>query len=456
MMTKDNFRWGVSSSAFQIEGASKSDGKGPSTLDKRLVKSGIADTSVASDFYHHWHEDIKLLELLGVTSFRMSISWSRIFPSGVGSPNKAGVDFYDQVIDDLLMHNIEPVITINHFDMPYALINKFNGWLSRDSVSAFTNYAKFLFVHYGNRVKTWLTINEPLMLMYNPAFNGSRYNNPKRSTKSNFQILHHILLAEKNAMRLCHELVIDGEIGPVAAFENVYPTSSNPNDVDAALTAESILSYWALDVAIKGKYPGITYNELTKINLAPKVSAADDVIFKSAYPDFIAYNYYSSIRVSAHHQSDNTVIPFFDSPLFSVDMGTERKTDKWSAMEADPIGMGISARKLYERYHLPLMITENGYADTEIPNQNGEIQDDQRIEYLSAHISICKKLVDEGIPLKGYFIWSFLDSLSGREGFSKRYGLVYVNRTDTDIRDLRRIPKKSFYWYRNLIREWKA
>lgn len=456
MTSKENFRWGVSSSAFQIEGANKADGKGPSTLDKRKVRAGIADTSVAADFYHHWREDIQLLASLKVTSFRMSISWTRIFPTGTGSSNKAGVQFYDQVIDALLANNIEPVVTINHFDMPYALITQFNGWLSRKSVNAFANYAKFLFQHFGDRVKTWLTINEPLMVMYNPAFNGSHYQDDNRSTKANFLMLHHILLAEKNAIKLCHQLVVNGKIGPVSSFQNVYPASNHPEDVEAAMTAESILSYWALDVAVKGKYPEITYNRLRKLKLAPQVSPADQIIFQSAFPDFIAFNYYSSIRAEKYHTLTGFVIPFFDSPLFSIDMGPQRATKKWTAMEADPVGMGIAARKLYERYHLPLIITENGYADTEVPSADSIVQDDKRIEYLSKHIAICEQLIEEGVPLWGYFIWSFMDSLSGREGFSKRYGLVYVNRTDTDLRDLKRTPKKSFYWYRDQIRDWRA
>lgn len=449
----DKFRWGVSTSAFQIEGANQEDGKGLSTLDVRQVKQGIADTSIAADFYHQWQNDIPLLKKLGVTSLRLSFSWSRIIPTGDGRVNAKGLAFYDHVVNALLAQGIEPIVTINHFDMPAALITKYNGWLNRNAVVDFEKYAIVLFKHFGDRVKMWLTINEPLMLMYNPAFNGSHYSQPEKSTSANFLILHHILLAEKRAFLRCHELVESGQIGPVSSFENVYPLSTDPKDVSAAMTAESVMSYWALDVAVRGHYPLDTYTKLNRLGLAPHVSDQDQKIFESDYPDFVAFNYYSSVRAGAYHKPTGKVIPFFDSPLYTVEMGPQRKTTKWAAMTADPEGMAISARKLYARYGLPLLITENGYADTLEPNNQGEINDDDRIEYLNAHAQKCLELIHDQIPLKGYFVWSFMDSLSGREGFTKRYGLVFVNRTDTDLRDLARIPKKSFYWYQNFIRE---
>ncbi|RHW44858.1 glycoside hydrolase family 1 protein [Bombilactobacillus bombi] len=452
MSFNKNFYWGASTSAFQIEGGKQLDGKGLSTVDTRKVKSGIADTSITSDFYHHWREDISLMKELGINSFRMSISWSRILPEGNGNINLTGLKFYDQVIDCLLENNIEPIVTINHFDMPVALIKQYNGWISRKSIGDFANYAQILFKHFGDRVKTWLTINEPLMLMYNPGYNGSHYNNPDDTTQTNFIILHHILLAEKYAFKLCHQIVKFSKIAPVSAFQNVYPLSTNYEDISASMTAESILSYWALDVAIKGHYPIETFEMLKKLNLAPIVSHADENIFCMDYPDFIAFNYYSSIHAGKHQPQNNFIPPFYKFPLFSVNMGEERKTDKWSAMESDANGLIMSARKLYNRYHLELMVTENGYADTQTPDESGQIDDQERINYLRDHINACKQIVDLDISLLGYFVWSFIDSLSGREGFSKRYGLVYVNRTDQDLYDLKRIPKKSFYWYKNFIK----
>ncbi|BDR58948.1 glycoside hydrolase family 1 protein [Xylocopilactobacillus apicola] len=452
MSLNKDFYWGASSSAFQIEGANRADGKGLSTVDVRPVKTGIADTSVAADFYHNWREDISLMDKLGINAFRLSISWSRIYPTGNGELNNDGLAFYDRVIDCLLDHNIEPIITINHFDMPQALIDQYNGWLSRKSVEDFARYTKTLFLHFGDRVKTWLTINEPLMLMYNPGYNGSHYDRADETTSSNFLILHHILLAEKYAFKLCHQLIKNGKIAPVSAFQNVYPLSSEYEDVSAALTAESILSYWALDVAVKGSYPKTTYERLNKLGLAPKVSHADEIIFQMDVPDFIAFNYYSSIHVGGYHQTEKFIPPFFNFPLFSVDMGEERKTAKWSAMSSDSNGLVMSARKLFDRYQIPLMITENGFADTEEPDDSKKINDQERIKYLQEHVSACQEILGLEIPLKGYFVWSFLDSLSGREGYSKRYGLVYVNRDDQDLRDMKRIPKQSFYWYQDFIK----
>jgi 6-phospho-beta-glucosidase len=445
------FLWGVSTSAFQIEGAATEDGKGLSTVDVRPGKGNIADTSVAADFYHRWPEDVKLLKELGVNSFRFSLSWSRILPNGTGVVNKDGIQYYNRLIDQLLRNGIRPVVTLNHFDMPETLIKRYNGWLSRQSVDDFSAYAKLAFTLFGDRVKTWLTINEPLMLMFNPGYNGSHYDEPDTPSIQNYQMLHHILLAEKKAMKLCHDIVLEGKIGPVTAFQNVYAASKNSEDIHAARVAEEQLSYWILDVAAKGHYPDNTMSRLQLLKLAPTVTDEDTKIFQSSFPDFIAFNYYASITAGAPKKQNGFLPPFFRSVDFSIDMGEERKTNKWSAMRADPAGLAMSAKKLVNRYHLPVMVTENGYADTMMPDDNGEIHDRERITFLREHIKVCQRLLDEHVPITGYFIWSFLDSLSGREGFSKRYGLVFVNRTDTELRDLRRIPKDSYYWYQHFL-----
>lgn len=449
-----DFLWGVSSSAFQIEGASTEDGKGLSTVDTRKVKEGIADTAIASDHYHHWKEDISLLAEMGVKTYRFSISWTRIFPSGEGEVNQKGLQFYDNLIDELLAYNIEPLVTMYHFDLPQNLVDKYQGWLSRKTIDCYEKYAEVLFTHYGDRVKNWISINEELMVMYSQDFNGIRNLDEKQYKKAVFQMMYHMSLAEKKAFKLCHELVTDGKIGPANAFQNIYPATSDPLDVEAAMNAEEFLSYMLLDLSVKGKFPENTLRYLQKENLAPETLPEDEEILKNNKPDYICFNYYASLCAEFYTGlADDHMPPFFRSNRYRIVPNQTKSLSEWMVFGIDPVGMRISMRKLYNRYELPLMITENGYADSEELSDTFEINDEKRIGYLQLHLLECSKAIDEGIPLLGYSAWSFLDSLSGREGFSKRYGLVYVNRTDDDTKDLKRYKKKSFYWYQNAIKQ---
>lgn len=447
-----NFMFGVSSSAFQIEGAVQTNGKGLSTVDTRFVRPGIADTSVASDFYHHWEDDIELLRDLGVNSYRFSISWTRIFPDGEGELNQEGLDFYTKVIDRLLSYKIEPIVTIYHFDLPQKLVDSYGGWLGRETIYAYEKYAKTLFEAFGDKVKYWVSINEPLMVMYSKDFNGIRDLEGKAYERANYQIMYHMALAEKLAFKWCHELVPGGMIGPASPFQNIYPASAAPANVEAAMTAEELLSFTLLDLTVRGRFPAQIAHMLKKQGLYPVTREEDEQLLLSESADWICINYYFSLCAEAYSgKDDSDMPPFFRSENYRIVPNPESAKSEWMIFGTDPTGLRLSIYKLWQRYNLPLMITENGYANSDTLGEDGRIHDETRIGYLKEHLEQCFQAVEEGIPLLGYSPWSFLDSLSGREGFAKRYGLVYVDRTDDDLKDLKRYKKDSFYWYQKLI-----
>lgn len=450
----ENFLWGASTSAFQVEGAYLEDGKGLSSVDTRKVPEGITDTKVASDHYHRYKEDVGLMAELGLKAYRFSISWSRIYPDSSGKVNEAGIKFYDDLINELIKYNIEPIVTIYHFDVPQALTDEFGGWASRKCIDYYVNYATTLFEHFGDRVNKWITINEQLMDMFNPDFSGTRGVKTENSLRLAYQISHNMSLAEKKVIAKCHEMIPSAKIGPVCCFQVVYPATSNPEDVAAALDAEEILSYMLLDVSVKGEYPKFVWEYLEERGIAPEMLEGDAEILKSAKPDFIGCNYYFSICVKAPDPNgiNEKLPPFFKSDKFDVIDNEFLKSSEWMSFGTDPVGLRLTLRKIYSRYNLPIIITENGYAESESLEDGDIINDDYRIRYIREHLKQCERAISEGIELIGYCPWSFIDILSGRQGFSKRYGLVYVNRTENDLKDLRRIKKKSFYWYKDVIK----
>lgn len=450
----DNFLWGASTSAFQVEGAYLEDGKGLSSVDTRKIPEGITDTKVASDHYHRYKEDVALMAELGLKSYRFSISWPRIYPDASGKVNEAGLKFYDDLINELIEYNIEPLITIYHFDVPKALTDEFGGFASRKCIDYYVEYAKTLFKHFGDRVNKWITINEQLMDMFNPDFSGTRGVDGEGSMKLTYQISHHMSLAEKKVMAACHKMLPNAKIGPVNCFQVVYPATSKPEDVVAAFDAEEILSYMLLDVSVKGEYPKYVWNYLEERGIAPEMLEGDEEILKSTKPDFIGLNYYFSLCVEARNSKDKNenLPPFWKYDKFDVVDNKFFRSSEWMIHGTDPVGLRLILRKIYTRYNLPIIITENGYAQSEVLEEGDIVNDDYRINYIREHLKQCKLAISEGVELLGYCPWSFIDILSGRQGFSKRYGLVYVNRDEHDLKDLRRIKKKSFHWYKNVIK----
>lgn len=448
----DGFLWGASTSAFQVEGAWGEGGRGKSTTDRGFGIPGITDGSVASDHYHRWKEDVDLMAELGLKTYRMSFSWCRIMPDATCEPNPEALAFYDGLIDYLLEKGIEPFVTLYHFECPQALVDEFGGWLDRRMIDAFARYAEVCFRHFKGRVKLWATINEQLIATASSVNTGDTETDPKRHQGNTYQMSYHMSLAEHRAFELLRSIDPEAKIGPVCAIQVTYPLSSSPADVMAALNAEEMEQFYMLDMSVRGSYSPYAASYLKREGFYPAVEPEDDAVLHGSTPDFIGINYYSSSCVK--ERTEPIVFggfpPWGAGDFVLCDNPRLEKTE-WMPNGLDPIGLSIGMRKVHDRYGLPMIITENGMALSEEPDESGAIHDEQRIAYLSAHIAQVGELIEQGYPIFGYCPWSFVDVVSSHQGFAKRYGLVYVDRTDDDIRTCDRIRKDSFYWYQKVI-----
>lgn len=459
----EGFLWGASSSAYQVEGAWNEDGKGMSVQDveKKNVEglvdwTKISDFKVASDHYHHFKEDVRLMAEMGLKAYRFSISWSRIIPDGVGKVNQKGIDFYHNLIDELLKNDIQPIITMFHFDLPLELAKK-GGWSNRDLiVDAFVNFARVLFKEYGSKVKYWLTINEQNMI----AMVGDIIGIGQEETTNKWKTMaiqnHNMLLAQSRAFALLHLFHKDAKIGPAPNVSIFYPKTCNPEDVLASKNAQAILHWWYLDIAVKGRYNNIVWKFLEERDALPEIRKGDLEIFKYGRPDFIAFNYYNSLTVEKYNEeSKNTKADqqnMFDVEGMYSSAKNEFLTKTQFGWDIDPVGFRTTFRELYDRYHLPLLVTENGLGAYDTLTDDFRIHDDYRIEYLEKHVAQIRNAVSDGVEILGYCPWSAMDLVSTHQGVSKRYGFIYVNRDEFDLKDMKRYKKDSFYWYQNLIR----
>lgn len=447
--------WGVSTSAFQVEGGFSEGGKGIATTDVRNVPEGIADSKFASDHYHHLDEDIELLKELGVGVYRFSFNWTRVMGDGT-QKNPEGIDFYNRLIDKCLANNIVPFPTLYHFEMPQHLVDEFGGWKSRKCVDAFYEYAKVCFESFGDRVKMWGTINEQLIVTAAADLNGDHEKDYNTKMKNMYQMSYHMSLAEKKAIQLFRKLVKDGSIGPICSMQVVYPETPSPANILAAKEASDFLQNCFLDMSVFGEYPLAYTNYLKQKKWYPVVESGDEQILKQVTPDLIGINYYAStcIRALEEDEDNSKLPPFYRNEHFTLGNNDYLNKTKWMEFGIDPEGLYIGMRDVYERYKLPMIVTENGLAYSDIL-KDGKVDDPYRIDYLDQHIQQVERLVEEGYPVIGYSLWSFLDLVSSHQGFKKRYGLVYVDRTDTEVKECARIPKSSFYWYQDKIKKNK-
>lgn len=453
-----NFLWGASTSAFQVEGAYDVDGKGLSVADVASFKHSeqYADTKVASDFYHHMEEDVALMAELGLKSYRFSINWTRIFPNGdETSPNEKGIEFYHSLFKELDKYGIEPIVTLYHFDLPYGLIEKYGGWSSRTCIEDFVKYAKVCFEEFGQYVTYWLTINEQNLMVRKDKLMFIQANNELEKERIRHQMNHHMFLANAKVINLCHELCPNAQIGPTIAYLPAYPATSAPEDVYAALDSDNLYNNYMLDIYTSGIYPVYYTNFLEENNWLPEITEEDTTILKAGKPDFLGFNYY--VTFAASYCSKDEPNADFTSILDLVVPGhfkyvpntyLEATEYRW---QIDPIGFRKSLMDLYQRYRLPLMITENGIGTHDEVSEDGKVHDDYRINYLRNHLSEMKKAVIDGVEVISYNTWTLIDVVSSSNGFSKRYGLIYVDRTEQDPKDLQRIKKDSFDFYQKVI-----
>ena len=465
-MTKgfpEGFLWGASTSAFQVEGAWDEDGKGMSVADYNSFKRSDrqADTKTASDFYHHWKEDIDLMAELGLQLYRFSFSWARIIPDGDGEINPAGLAFYHDVVDYLTEKGIRPFVTLYHFDLPYALAEKYNGWEDRRCVDAFERYARICFEEFGSQVKYWQVINEQnLMIRVDERMNINIEDNHE-ADRVRAQMDYHMFLAHALAVKACHEIVKDGKIGPAVSSTCTYPLTNKPEDVWAARMNDYMKTVYCLDMHYYGEYSGIYMRYLKERDIVPKMEEGDREILKYGRPDYIAFNYYRTLCASYLPADEEHPVGMrvyrgnevdFDQYGYCRDEKNENLKASEYGAQIDPNGLRIVLNDYYARYHLPMIITENGLGTADVLTEDGKVHDDYRIDYLREHVRACQLAIEDGVEMIGYSPWSFEDLLSSHQGFRKRYGFVYINREDMDEKDLRRIPKDSFYWYQNVIR----
>lgn len=459
----ENFLWGASSSAFQIEGGWDEDGKGMTVADFNSFKrSDIqADSRVASDFYHHWKEDIALMKEMGMKAYRFSLSWARIIPDGDGEINREGLDFYGRVIDELIRNGIQPFVTLYHFDLPYALVEKYNGWECRDCAYAFERYARVCFQTFGDRVKYWQVHNEQnLMIRVDERMNITE-EDPWKADKIRAQMDYHMFLAHALAVNACHELVTDGKIGPAVSSTCTYPLTNKPEDVWAARMNDWFKTNYCLEMHQNGEYPGYYMRYLKERNIVPQMEEGDRELLKSAKMDYIALNYYRTLCASYLPSDEDhpaglrefrgNEVDFDQYGYFRDEKNANLKASEYGA-QIDPMGLRIVLNEYYRRYHLPLIITENGLGMADELTEDGKVHDDYRIDYLKGHIEACALAIEDGVEMMGYCPWSVMDLLSSHQGFRKRYGFIYINREDHDLKDLARIRKDSFYWYQNVIK----
>lgn len=452
----DSFLWGGSTSAYQVEGAWNEDGKGPSVIDIRAPREGITDYKVASGHYHRYKEDVALLAEMGFKAYRFSIAWTRIYPQGTGELNPKGLEFYSNLIDELLKYNIEPIVTMYHFDLPAALERE-GGWSNRSTIDAFEAYASTLFEHFGARVKYWLTINEQNMMILHGAALGTLQPGLQNPKKELYQQNHHMLLAQARAMILCKKMLPDAMIAPAPNISCVYPASSRPEDVLAAHNFSAIRNWLYLDMAVFGRYNSLVWSYLEEHGYTPVIEEGDMDILAAAKPDFIAFNYYSSSTVKASNPEQEEKGGMGDQQIVVGEAGVyagvgndylQRTEFGWGI---DPEGLRMTLRQIYDRYQLPLIITENGLGAFDKLEEGDVVNDQYRIDYLRKHIEQCRLALADGVELFGYCPWSAIDLVSTHQGSSKRYGFIYVDREEFDQKQLRRIRKNSFYWYQKVI-----
>lgn len=464
MLNKD-FLWGGAIAANQAEGAYLEAGKGLGLVDilppvPERTKARIEPewainktfpyypSHIGIDFYHRYKEDIKLFAEMGFKALRTSISWPRIFPRGDEEfPNEAGLEFYDNLFDECLKYGIEPVVTLNHFDTPLYLSKELGGWADRKVVDYYIRYATVLFTRYKYKVKYWMTHNEINMILHLPFFGGGllleKAENPEQVK---YQAAHHQLVASALATKIGHDIDPNNKIGCMLAAGKVYPYSCHPDDVEKAMDMERTNQFF-IDVQALGEYPFYTKSIFEKHKIGLKVEENDLKILKENTVDYVAFSYYNSRCASADFKINAESI---SGNVFGSVKNPYLKQSEWG-WQIDPVGLRLTMNDLYDRYHKPLFIVENGYGAEDV-FVDGTVNDNYRIDYLRNHIREMIKAVDEGIPLMGFLSWGCIDLVSAGTGqMSKRYGFIYVDRDDEGNGTLNRYRKKSFDWFRKVI-----
>lgn len=468
---RKDFFWGGACAANQFEGAWDADGKGPSisdmctngthTVPKRITTAirpdALYPSHEAVDFYHHYEEDIALFGEMGFKTFRTSINWTRIFPTGEEKePNKAGLAFYDRVFDCCIKHGIEPLVTISHYELPYALIEKYNGWADRRLIDYFLNYCKTIFERYQDKVKYWLTFNEinsGTMPMGGVLSTGTvqGYEGPVNKVpnkpQQRYQALHHMFIASAKAVKYAHDHYPHFKMGNMELFATAYPLTPNPDDLLANQKYMQRMNWFCSDVQVQGKYPYYTKRMFEELGITIHTEPGDDDILLAGKVDFYTCSYYMSSCISADdsekQKTGGNLVGGIKNPYL--------KASDWG-WQIDPKGLRYSLNEIYSRYGIPMMVVENGLGARDVLEGDGSIHDSYRIDYLRQHIEQMAEAVKDGVDLMGYTPWGCIDLVSASTGeMAKRYGFIYVEKYDDGTGSLARRRKDSFYWYKKVI-----
>ncbi len=433
----EGFVWGTATSAYQIEGAWDKDGKGLSIWDQfvrlpgRIAHGHTGDA--ACDHYHRYREDVALMKALGLKAYRFSVSWPRVLPNGRGPANPLGLDFYDRLVDELLHAGIEPFLTLYHWDLPLALQER-EGWANRDTAYFFADYAAVVAGRLADRVTFWITHNEPWVMSW-LGYGWGEHAPGLRDMRLAVTASHHLLLSHGLAVQVLRDRNRDAQVGITLDFNPVYPQTPSPEDQAAAQRADGFRNRWFLEPVVVGSYPpdmGALHAPLDGV-VRPGDMA---LIFQKL--DFLGVNYYTR-SVVRHDPTENPL----QVGHVRVE-GSERTAMDW---EIFPQGLYDLLVRLHRDYRIPaLYVTENGAAFPDSLGSGGTINDPQRIAYLKAHLLQSHRALQAGVPLRGYFVWTLLDNFEWTHGYTKRFGLVYV-----DFTNQRRIPKASAHWYAKVI-----
>jgi len=459
-----NFLWGGSVSNMQTEGAHDEGGRGLSDYDVRPVKTGHSDWKVAIDFYHRYKEDIKLFSELGLNSYRFSICWSRVIPDGEGDVNEEGLQFYEDVIDEMIANGIEPFICVNHFELPLALVEKYGGWQHRGMVEAWKKFTKVLVDRFAHKVKYWVPFNEqnvfqalgsPIVIK---ALSGEKYevDDIHASDQIATAVVHNTHLASAWLRKYLNECGHDVHKGGMVTYPPTYPLDCHPEAIYRAKKLEEVFSHFTIEVMVRGAYSSEYVSNLKKYGLTIPWQPGDKELLKENTADFLAFSYYATAVASKDVGEDTNPFTMTKSLLGmavgSSDMANPYlKATEWG-WTIDPMGLRTALTTLYRRYQIPIIILECGIGVEEEIDENLTVEDDYRISYFQEHIASMKKAVEEdGVDLRGFLTWGPIDILSSQAEMRKRYGFIFVNRTDDDLRDLNRYKKKSFPWFRKVI-----
>lgn len=436
---RDGFVWGVATSAYQIEGARHADGKGESIWDRFSDAGRLADPGdIACDHYRRYDEDVALMAELGVDAYRFSIAWTRVLPDGSGAVNQPGLDFYRRLVDLLLEHGITPFVTLYHWDLPQPL-EEAGGWPDRDTVEAYLHYVDVTTRALGDRVRHWITHNEPWVAAHLGYLEG-RFAPGRTDWSDALAAGHHLLLSHGRAVPVIRANAPGSTVGIALDCRHSYPASDDPADVAANRHFDGFRNRWFFDPVFGKGYPTDMVDAYRgRGRLGDDMIRDGDLDAIAAPIDFLGLNFYTSIpiRVGAEESEDTEVAPGPEPPAGYTEMGWPIKPDALTDFLV----------RIQRDYSPPaVMITENGASFSEGPSADGRVHDLRRIDYLAEHVEATRKAIDSGVNVTGYFVWSLLDNLEWVAGFDQRFGLVWVDHSTG-----RRVPKDSYHWYRALL-----